>query len=190
VGGVIDPDRSPAALRDLTLPARWDEAGQDLSPGAARLAETIREHDRRFRAALASPGGRARSAHLLYDRWVRLDGTLAPISEAPFRTLAETCGALGWGLSAALALGGPSGDDDALAAIARWLTRIDVVLSPQTERRDSELVAIIDRLAQSPAMLTLCGDIDRFRAMGATTLPSLNRRPHAFRPPPRPPAPA
>lgn len=172
----------PAKWRQLEVPVCWNKGGTDLHPETERLVEEIRNHDRRFRAALASSWHGCRDLHLLYDRWVHLQGVLDPLTVEPFEALAAVCEERGLGLSAAFVLGLSADDAETLPAIGHWLTRIEVVLSPSTALPDAVLLQAVDRLARSRAAVLLCGDIDRYRRMGATTLPSLCKRPHEFRP--------
>lgn len=171
---MISQRASPAAWRRLDLEARWEPSGTDLVPSTERLVGTISAHDRRFLRALA------RDAHLLHNRWVSLRGVLEPRSATPFRALAEHCARLGWALSASIAIGTSRRDIDTAPAIARSLTHLNLWIAPKAALPSETLLEVVRLVAQENTGLSLCGGIDRFRDLGATDLPALQHRAHAF----------
>lgn len=85
------------------------------------------------------------------------------------------------GLSAVIWLGVSTRDDACLLSIASCVTRLYVHVPSESVMPDGECLRTIDALARAPAALVLCGDLDRYRQIGATQLRSLNARPHVFR---------
>lgn len=177
---MIDPASAPASDRVLCTAPVWNTRGEDFVPPASELAADLARHDQAFHTALRSRPGAPDGEQLLYGRWFCLTKPLRPLAEAPFRQLADACRESGWGLSAALFCGKVR-EIDTLVAIARHLTRVELHLPFAGEVADRDILEAIDRLARSPVALVLCGDVNRYRAIGATQLPALIHRPHRYR---------
>ncbi len=178
---MIDVRQSPALDRIQRRSLTWNTARTDFDPPAAEVSSDLEAANDRFHRALARTG----DDHLLYGRWLVVGSPLRPFVSEPFMVLGRTCREIALGLSIALRVGCSETEDANLFSIAKsgLVTDLHVHL-PEHETGISEayLGGLIDRLAASPIGLNFCGDVARYRRIGAMELVSLRCRQHRFVP--------